>query len=316
MDISVVIPLINEAESLPELIGWIVKVMGENKYSYEIVLIDDGSSDDSWEIIERHALANPHIKGIKFRRNYGKSAALFSGFRAAGGDVVITMDADLQDSPEEIPALYRMISEEGYDMVSGWKRKRRDPYFTKKLPSRFYNLTVRMISGIRLHDFNCGLKAYRSRVIKSIEVYGEMHRYIPVLAKWAGFKKIGEKEVTHQERKHGTSKFGIQRFIRGPLDLLSVMFIMKYGKRPLHLFGTLGMIMFLLGFVLAAYLGINKLVAIHHNLPAKLVTQSPYFYIALTTMILGTQLFLTGFLGELVSRSSSERNTYQIEKEI
>jgi glycosyltransferase involved in cell wall biosynthesis len=316
MDISVVIPLINEAESLPELIGWIVKVMGENKYSYEILLIDDGSSDDSWEIIERHALANPHIKGIKFRRNYGKSAALFSGFRAAGGDVVITMDADLQDSPEEIPALYRMISEEGYDMVSGWKRKRRDPYFTKKLPSRFYNLTVRMISGIRLHDFNCGLKAYRSRVIKSIEVYGEMHRYIPVLAKWAGFKKIGEKEVTHQERKHGTSKFGIQRFIRGPLDLLSVMFIMKYGKRPLHLFGTLGMIMFLLGFVLAAYLGINKLVAIHHNLPAKLVTQSPYFYIALTTMILGTQLFLTGFLGELVSRSSSERNTYQIEKEI
>lgn len=316
MDISVVIPLINEAESLPELIGWIVKVMGENKYSYEILLIDDGSSDDSWEIIERHALANPHIKGIKFRRNYGKSAALFSGFRAAGGDVVITMDADLQDSPEEIPALYRMISEEGYDMVSGWKRKRRDPYFTKKLPSRFYNRTVRMISGIRLHDFNCGLKAYRSRVIKSIEVYGEMHRYIPVLAKWAGFKKIGEKEVTHQERKHGTSKFGIQRFIRGPLDLLSVMFIMKYGKRPLHLFGTLGMIMFLLGFVLAAYLGINKLVAIHHNLPAKLVTQSPYFYIALTTMILGTQLFLTGFLGELVSRSSSERNTYQIEKEI
>jgi glycosyltransferase involved in cell wall biosynthesis len=316
MDISVVIPLINEAESLPELIGWIVKVMAENKYSYEILLIDDGSSDDSWEIIERHALANPHIKGIKFRRNYGKSAALFSGFRAAGGDVVITMDADLQDSPEEIPALYRMISEEGYDMVSGWKRKRRDPYFTKKLPSRFYNLTVRMISGIRLHDFNCGLKAYRSRVIKSIEVYGEMHRYIPVLAKWAGFKKIGEKEVTHQERKHGTSKFGIQRFIRGPLDLLSVMFIMKYGKRPLHLFGTLGMIMFLLGFVLAAYLGINKLVAIHHNLPAKLVTQSPYFYIALTTMILGTQLFLTGFLGELVSRSSSERNTYQIEKEI
>lgn len=316
MDISVVIPLLNEAESLPELIGWIVKVMGENKYSYEIVLIDDGSSDDSWEIIERHATANPHIKGIKFRRNYGKSAALFSGFRAAGGNVIITMDADLQDSPEEIPALYRMISEEGYDMVSGWKRKRHDPYFTKKLPSRFYNRTVRMISGIRLHDFNCGLKAYKSRVIKSIEVYGEMHRYIPVLVKWAGFKKIGEKEVAHQERKHGTSKFGIQRFIRGPLDLLSVMFIMKYGKRPLHLFGTLGMVMFLLGLVLAAYLGINKLVAIHHNLPAKLVTQSPYFYIALTTMILGTQLFLTGFLGELVSRSSSERNTYQIEKEI
>lgn len=316
MDISVVIPLLNEAESLPELIDRVVSVMNENKFSYEVLLIDDGSNDESWKVIEQHASANAHIKGIKFRRNYGKSAALYCGFRAANGNVIITMDADLQDSPEEIPALYQMIAEEDYDMVSGWKRKRYDPFLTKKLPSRWYNRTVRMISGIRLHDFNCGLKAYKSRVIKSIEVYGEMHRYIPVLAKWAGFKKIGEKEVMHQERKYGNTKFGYQRFIRGPLDLLSVMFIMKYGKRPLHLFGTLGMIMFLLGLVLAAYLGINKLVAMHHNLPAKLVTQSPYFYIALTTMILGTQLFLTGFLGELVSRSSTERNTYQIDKEI
>lgn len=316
MDISVVIPLLNEAESLSELVGWIVKVMNENKYSYEVLLIDDGSNDNSWKAIEQHALANAHIKGIKFRRNYGKSAALYCGFRAANGNVVITMDADLQDNPEEMPALYKMITEEDYDMVSGWKRKRHDPFLTKRLPSRFYNGTVRMISGIRLHDFNCGLKAYKSRVVKSIEVYGEMHRYIPVLAKWAGFNKIGEKEVMHQERKYGMTKFGIERFIRGPLDLLSVMFIMKYGKRPLHLFGTLGMIMFLLGMVLAAYLGINKLVAMHHNLPAKLVTQSPYFYIALTTMILGTQLFLTGFLGELVSRSSTDRNTYQIENEI
>jgi len=316
MDISVVIPLLNEAESLSELIERIVKVMSENKFSYEVLLIDDGSNDDSWKVIEKYASSNSHVKGIKFRRNYGKSAALYCGFRAASGNVIITMDADLQDSPEEIPALYKMIVEEDYDMVSGWKRKRYDPFFTKRIPSRFYNRTVRMISGIRLHDFNCGLKAYKSRVIKSIEVYGEMHRYIPVLAKWAGFKKIGEKEVVHQERKYGDTKFGYERFIRGPLDLLSVMFIMKYGKRPLHLFGTLGMIMFLVGFVLAAYLGINKLIAIHHNLPARLVTQSPYFYIALTTMILGTQLFLTGFLGELVSRSSTDRNTYQIEKEI
>ena len=258
MDISVVIPLLNEAESLPELIDRVVSVMNENKFSYEVLLIDDGSNDESWKVIEQHASANAHIKGIKFRRNYGKSAALYCGFRAANGNVIITMDADLQDSPEEIPALYQMIAEEDYDMVSGWKRKRYDPFLTKKLPSRWYNRTVRMISGIRLHDFNCGLKAYKSRVIKSIEVYGEMHRYIPVLAKWAGFKKIGEKEVMHQERKYGNTKFGYQRFIRGPLDLLSVMFIMKYGKRPLHLFGTLGMIMFLLGLVLAAYLGINK----------------------------------------------------------
>jgi glycosyltransferase involved in cell wall biosynthesis len=312
----VVIPLLNEAESLPELIEWIVKVMNENKFSYEVLLIDDGSSDDSWEIIEQQVSVNSHIKGIKFRRNYGKSAALYCGFRSARGDVVITMDADLQDNPEEISGLHKMITEEGYDIVSGWKRKRYDPLFTKNLPSRFYNWTVRTISGIRLHDFNCGLKAYKRRVVKSIEVYGEMHRYIPVLAKWAGFKKIGEKEVRHQERKYGVTKFGIERFVRGPLDLLSVMFIMKYGKRPLHLFGTLGMVMFLVGLVLAAYLGFNKLMAIHNNLPAKLVSESPYFYIALTTMILGTQLFLTGFLGELVSRSSSDRNAYQIEKEI
>lgn len=316
MDISVVIPLLNEAESLPELIGWIIRVMNENKFSYEVLLIDDGSSDESWKVIEENAALNTAVRGIKFRRNYGKSAALYCGFSAAMGDVIITMDADLQDNPEEIPDLFRMIKKENFDLVSGWKRKRHDPLFTKNIPSKFYNWTVRRISGIRLHDFNCGLKAYNRRVVKSIEVYGEMHRYIPVLAKWAGFKKIGEKEVKHQERKYGDTKFGVERFIRGPLDLLSVMFIMKYGKRPLHLFGSLGMIMFLVGFILAAYLGINKLVAVHHHLVAKLVTQSPYFYIALTTMILGTQLFLTGFLGELVSRSSADRNTYQIEKEI
>lgn len=316
MDISVVIPLLNEAESLPELIGWIVEVMNKHKFSYEVLLIDDGSSDNSWNVIELHAASNHNIKGIKFRRNYGKSAALYCGFKTATGNVVITMDADLQDNPEEIPELYNMIVNEGYDLVSGWKRKRFDPVLTKNLPSRLYNRTVRIISGIKLHDFNCGLKAYKNRVIKTIEVYGEMHRYIPVLAKWAGFKKIGEKEVKHQERKYGVTKFGFERFIRGPLDLLSVMFIMKYGKRPLHLFGTLGMIMFLVGFILVTYLGIAKLVAIHNHLPAKLVTDSPYFYIALTTMILGTQLFLTGFLGELVSRSSADRNAYQIEKEV
>ncbi|MFO7657897.1 MAG: glycosyltransferase family 2 protein [Bacteroidales bacterium] len=316
MDISVVIPLLNEAESLPELIRWIVRVMNDNKFSYEILLIDDGSSDSSWAMIEQHAAANPHVKGIKFRRNYGKSAALYCGFKAAGGDVVITMDADLQDNPEEIPGLYYMIVNEGYDLVSGWKKKRYDPVLTKNIPSKLYNRTVRTISGIKLHDFNCGLKGYKNKVVKAIEVYGEMHRYIPVLAKWAGFKKIGEKEVKHQERKYGVTKFGMQRFIRGPLDLLSVMFIMKYGKRPLHLFGSMGFIMFLVGFVLAAYLGINKLLAISHHHTAKLVTDSPYFYIALTTMILGTQLFLAGFLGELVSRSAADRNTYQIEKEI
>ncbi len=316
MDISVVIPLLNEAESLPELISWIVEVMNKHKFSYEVLLIDDGSSDDSWKVIEKYSSENPSVKGIKFRRNYGKSAALYCGFRAAEGDVVITMDADLQDNPEEIPDLYHMIVKEGYNLVSGWKKKRHDPVLTKNIPSKLYNWTVRRISGIKLHDFNCGLKAYQNRVVKAIEVYGEMHRYIPVLAKWAGFKKIGEKEVKHQERKYGVTKFGLQRFTRGPLDLLSVMFIMKYGKRPLHLFGSLGMIMFFLGFILAAYLGFNKYMAIIHHLPAKLVTESPYFYIALTTMILGTQLFLTGFLGELVSRSSADRNAYQIEKEV
>ncbi len=316
MDISIVIPLLNEAESLPELIEWNVEVMNSGKYSYEMLLIDDGSRDDSWQIIEKYAASNPHIRGIKFRRNYGKSAALYCGFRAAKGNVVITMDADLQDNPEEIPELYSMVMDEGYDIVSGWKKKRHDPLFTKNIPSKLYNWTLRRMSGIKIHDFNCGLKAYKSRVIKAIEIYGEMHRYIPVLAKWAGFIKIGEKEVRHQERKYGVTKFGWERFIRGPLDLLSVMFITRYGKRPLHLFGTLGLLMFLLGFILAAYLGINKLVAMHHHQVAKLVTESPYFYIALTTMILGTQLFLTGFLGELVSRSGADRNAYQIEKEI
>ena len=316
MNISVVIPLLNEAESLSELIGWIVEVMNKNKFSYEVLLIDDGSSDDSWLVVEKFVSENSNIKGIKFRRNYGKSAALYCGFKAANGDVVITMDADLQDNPEEIPELYKMIVDEGYDLVSGWKRKRYDPVLTKNIPSKLYNRTVRIISGIKLHDFNCGLKAYKNRVVKAIEVYGEMHRYIPVLAKWAGFKKIGEKEVKHQERKYGVTKFGYQRFVRGPLDLLSVNFIMKYGKRPLHLFGTLGMIMFFLGFILAAYLGLNKILAVIHHLPAKLVTNSPFFYIALATMIIGTQLFLTGFLGELVSRSSADRNNYLVEKEV
>ena len=316
MDISIVIPLLNEAESLPELIEWAVGVMDSNKFTYELLLIDDGSTDDSWTIIEKYASLNKCIRGIKFIRNYGKSAALYCGFKAAKGDVVVTMDADLQDNPEEIPALFNMIMNEKYDMVSGWKKKRYDPVITKNIPSKFYNWTVRRISKIKLHDFNCGLKAYKNRVVKAIEVYGEMHRYIPVLVKWAGFKKIGEKEVRHQERKYGVTKFGLERFIRGPLDLLSVMFITRYGKRPLHLFGSLGFVMFLLGFILAAYLGIDKLIAIHHNQPAKLVTSSPYFYIALTTMILGTQLFLSGFLGELVSRNGSDRNAYQIEKEI
>jgi glycosyltransferase involved in cell wall biosynthesis len=316
MNISLVIPLLNEAESLPELVSWIDKVMIENNFSYEILLIDDGSTDNSWQIIGMLKEKFPAVRGKKFRRNYGKSAALFTGFEAVKGDVVITMDADLQDSPEEIPALYNMVMQEGYDLVSGWKRKRYDPVFSKNLPSKFYNWTARRMTKIKLHDFNCGLKAYRQQVVKSIEVYGEMHRYIPVLAKWAGFKKIGEKVVIHQERKYGVTKFGLERFLRGPLDLLSVMFISKFGKRPMHLFGMLGSLMFLIGFVMSLIVGADKLISLAKHLPAPLVTNSPYFYIALTSMILGTQLFMAGFLGELISRSSSDRNKYQIEKEI
>ncbi len=315
-DISVIIPLLNEAESLPELTAWIERVMQANRFSYEIIMIDDGSWDDSWQVIENIVKKNPSVRGIKFRRNYGKSAALHCGFQAATGEVVITMDADLQDSPEEIPELYRMIKEQKFDMVSGWKKKRFDNTFTKNIPSKLFNWTARKFSGIRLHDFNCGLKAYRNDVIKAIEVYGEMHRYIPIIVNKAGFKKIGEKVVRHQKRKFGTSKFGFERFINGYLDLLSISFISRFGKRPMHFFGTLGTLMFILGFIMAAIVGANKLIVISQNLPARLVTQSPYFYIALTAMIIGTQLFMAGFLGELVSRNSPERNVYHIEKKI
>ena len=314
MDISVVVPLFNEEESLPELVVWIEKVMAENNFSYEIVMVDDGSKDNSWQVIENLQIKNPKIKGIKFRRNYGKSAALFCGFEVAQGDVVITMDADLQDSPDEIPGLYSMIKTDGFDLVSGWKKKRHDPVLTKNLPSKLYNWTVRRMSGIKLHDMNCGLKAYRKNVVKSIEVYGEMHRYIPVLAKWAGFKNIGEKVVKHSERKYGVTKFGIERFVRGPLDLLSVMFISRFVKRPMHFFGILGIIMMFIGFLASLWLGIQKIIQLKQGIVGHLLTNSPYFYIALTSIIIGAQFFLGGFLGELISRSASERNTYQIEK--
>lgn len=316
MDISIVIPLLNEAESLPELTSWIDRVMKQNKFSYEVILIDDGSSDNSWNVIQTLKSEYPTVRGVKFRRNYGKSAALQTGFQLVRGDVIVTMDADLQDNPEEIPGFYKMIKEDGYDLVSGWKKKRYDPLLTKNLPSKFYNWTARRMSGIKLHDFNCGIKAYRQNVVKSIEVYGDMHRFIPVLAKWAGFKKIGEKVVLHQERKYGSSKFGLERFLRGPLDLMSVMFISKYGKRPLHLFGTMGTLMFIIGFIMAAIVGAMKLIAVYNHVVARQVADSPYFYIALTCMILGTQLFMAGFLGELISRNSADRNKYLIEEEI
>ncbi|MBN1416243.1 MAG: glycosyltransferase family 2 protein [Bacteroidales bacterium] len=315
-NISVVIPLFNEAESLSELGNWIDKIMQANGLSYEVIMVDDGSSDGSWDVIEHLVKSNPSIRGIKFRRNYGKSAALHCGFHAARGEVVITMDADLQDSPEEIPGLYEMITREKYDLVSGWKKKRYDNTFTKNIPSKLFNWTARRFSGIKLHDFNCGLKAYRNDVVKAIEVYGEMHRYIPIIVSKAGFRRIGEKIVQHRKRKYGTTKFGFERFINGYLDLLSISFISRFGKRPMHLFGTLGTLMFILGLIMAAIVGINKLMAVSQNLLARPVTQSPYFYIALTAMILGTQLFLTGFLGELVSRTSSGRNDYYIEREI
>jgi len=311
MDISLVIPLKDEEESLPELSEWISRVMNANNYSYEIIFVDDGSTDNSWKIIEELSNKNPNIKGIKFQRNYGKSAGLNEGFRAANGDVVITMDADLQDSPEEIPELRRMIIEDGFDLVSGWKKKRYDNTFTKNIPSKFYNATTRWMSGIKLHDFNCGLKAYRKNVVKSIEVYGEMHRYTPVLAKWSGFKKVGEKVVAHQARKYGHSKFGISRFINGPLDLASIMFVGKYSKRPMHFFGLLGSIFFLIGIGLSFYLVIKKLID-----PESTLTDKPGFYIALTTTIIGVQLFLSGFIGELISRNAPGRNSYLIEKKV
>ncbi|HEV8270531.1 MAG TPA: glycosyltransferase family 2 protein [Chitinophagaceae bacterium] len=311
MDLSLVIPLKDEEESLPELSEWISRVMNANNYSYEIIFVDDGSSDNSWNIIEELRNKNPNIKGIKFQRNYGKSAGLNEGFRAAQGDVVITMDADLQDSPDEIPELHRMIIEDGYDIVSGWKKKRYDNTLTKNLPSKFYNATTRWMSGIKLHDFNCGLKAYRKNVVKSIEVYGEMHRYTPVLAKWAGFKKIGEKVVIHQARKYGVSKFGISRFVNGPLDLASIIFVGKYGKRPMHFFGLLGSIFFIIGIGLSIFLIIKKFID-----PESTLTDKPGFYIALTTTIIGVQLFLSGFIGELISRNAPGRNSYLIEKKV
>ena len=316
MDISVVVPLLNEEESLPELVGWIQRVMDTHNFSYEIVMIDDGSTDTSWEIIEGLSEKYVEIVGIKFQRNYGKSAALHTGFQAVRGDVVITMDADLQDSPDEIPELHRMIMEDGFDLVSGWKKKRYDP-ISKTIPTKLYNAVTRKLSGIQLHDFNCGLKAYKNQVVKSIEVFGEMHRYIPVIAKWAGYSKIGEKVVQHQARKYGVTKFGgLERFIRGPLDLLSITFIGRFGKRPMHLFGSLGLILFFLGFAASAYIGINKLVYIQRGLRAPLVTDNPYFFIALTCMILGTMLFLAGFLAELVARNAPNRNIYLIEKSV
>ncbi len=312
-DISVVVPLFNEDESLPELSQWIDRVMKKEGYSYEAILIDDGSKDNSWKVVQSICAQNPSFKGIKFRRNYGKSAALQKGFELASGKVVITMDADMQDSPDEIPGLYKMIVEDGFDLVSGWKQKRYDP-ISKTIPSKFFNWATRKMSGINnLHDFNCGLKSYRIDVVKSIEVYGEMHRYIPVIAKWAGFSKITEKSVEHRARKYGTTKFGLERFVNGFLDLLSISFVSRFGKRPMHLFGTLGTLMFLIGFMLAAYLGASKIWAVYHNEYARLITNRPSFYIALTCMVLGTQLFLAGFVSELVGRSSTERNHYLIE---
>ena len=315
MDLSVVIPVYNEEESIRELADWIEKVCEPDNISFEIIFIDDGSSDSSWAQIANLASEKEFIKGLRFRRNYGKAAALHTGFGEASGDVVITMDSDLQDSADEIPALYRMIRDEGYDMVSGWKKKRYDPFF-KRSTSRIYNSTARISSGIKLHDFNCGLKAYRNEVVKSIEVYGEMHRYIPMLAREAGFRKIGEKIVEHKPRKYGVSKYGLDRFMKGYLDLLTIGFISRFGKSPMHLFGSLGTLMFLIGFIMAGYLGIRKLVFVHQHLSAPLITDSPYFYIALTVMIIGSFLFLTGFLGELINRNSSERNVYLIKDRI
>jgi glycosyltransferase involved in cell wall biosynthesis len=315
MDLSVIVPVFNEDESLPELARWINDVCAKNGISYEVIMVDDGSSDNSWKVITTLATTFTSIRGIRFRRNYGKAAALHTGFAAAAGEVVITMDADLQDSPDEIPGLVRMIKDDGFDLVSGWKKRRYDP-FIKRITSRFYNRTARWSSGIRLHDFNCGLKAYRNEVVKSIEVYGEMHRYIPMLAKEAGFRKIGEKVVVHQARKYGVTKYGLDRFVKGYLDLLTIGFITRFGKSPMHLFGSLGTLMFMIGFVTAFVMGAKKIYFVTHSLRAPLVTDSPYFYIALTAMIIGSFLFLTGFLGELVNRNSADRNSYLIKDKV
>ena len=314
MDITVIVPLYNEEESLPELYAWIERVMNANGFSYEVIFVNDGSTDRSWQVIEQLAEKSDKVKGIKFRRNYGKSPALYCGFKEAQGDVVITMDADLQDSPDEIPGLYKMITEDGYDLVSGYKQKRYDP-LSKTIPTKLFNATARKISGIHnLHDFNCGLKAYRRDVIKNIEVYGEMHRYIPYLAKNAGFDKIGEKVVHHQARKYGKSKFGLNRFFNGYLDLITLWFLSNFGKKPMHVFGFMGTMMFIIGFISAFIIGADKLWCLSQGIPQRLVTDSPYFFIALTMMMIGTQLFLAGFIGDLVSRSSQNRNDYQIEK--
>lgn len=317
MDISVIVPLFNEEESLRKLYEWIKRVMTEHGFSYEIIFVNDGSTDGSWRVIkELNNEDDERIHAIKFRRNYGKSPALFCGFKAAKGDVVITMDADLQDSPDEIPELYRMIKEDGYDLVSGWKQKRYDNALTKNLPSKLYNATARKVTGLKLHDMNCGLKAYKNEVVKNIEVYGEMHRYIPFLAKNAGYSNIGEKVVQHRKREFGKSKFGLERFVNGYLDLLSLSFLNKFGKQPMHFFGLLGTIMFIIGLIAVIIVGAIKLVAIAHGVKAPLVTSSPYFYIALTMMIIGTQMFLSGYVAEMVSRSNAERNNYQISEEI
>ena len=316
MDISVVVPLYNEEESLVELYGWIERVMKENNFSYEVIFVNDGSRDHSWDVICDLKSKNPEVKGIKFRRNYGKSPALYCGFEESQGDVVITMDADLQDSPDEIPELYKMITVDGYDLVSGYKQKRYDP-ISKTLPTKLFNATARRISGIKnLHDFNCGLKAYRKDVVKNIEVYGEMHRYIPYLAKNAGFTKIGEKVVQHQARKYGKTKFGLNRFFNGYLDLITLWFLSNFGKKPMHVFGFLGTIVFIIGFLAAAYIGADKIWCLANGIKQRLVTDSPFFYISLTMMMIGTQLFLTGFLGDLISRSSQGRNDYQVEEKI
>ena len=314
MDISVIVPLYNESESLPELAAWIRRVMEANGWTYEILMVDDGSTDGSWDTVRALSKENPAIHGISFRRNYGKSAALYEGFAAAKGDVVITMDADLQDSPDEIPELYRMIQEEGYDVVSGWKQHRQDNKLTKNLPSKLYNWTARKVTGIKLHDMNCGLKAYKNEVVKSIEVYGEMHRYIPYLAKNAGYGKIGEKPVHHQKRKYGVSKFGLERFVNGFLDLMSLWFLSKFGKKPMHFFGTTGILMFLIGFVMTVWIIVAKLVHQAQGVHYRAVTDQPLFYLALLAVVLGAMFFLAGFLGEMVSRSATTRNDYNVKE--
>lgn len=316
MDVSIVVPLFNEEESLPELCDWINRVLTSGNLTYELIMVDDGSNDGSWQQIESLKNRFPQIRGVKFRRNYGKSAALHTGFGMAEGEVVFTMDADLQDSPEEIPAMRRIIVEEGYDVVSGWKKKRYDPFFSKRVPTRIFNWAARKVSGIRLHDFNCGLKAYRLNVAKSVEIYGDMHRYIPVLAKGNGFTSIGEKVVQHQERKYGVTKFGMNRFMKGFLDLLTVSFLTRFAKKPMHLFGFLGSFMFFVGLGMAVYLGIDKMIALIKHVPQRLIADSAFFYIGLASMIMGTLLFIGGFLGELISRSAVERNHYEIEERI